>query len=225
MLVFQSCETPRGNDEESRAEARLQEAVYFRSWNRENTAKRKAEAALALATTVSTKVAAECFLEGHSGELAHLEEGDLKWTLQGDEAYEAHLYEEALALYEKAFSSLERRLSELYEQRGVLDAKTLGIYQQRLAMRLVQLKRAFCLAALQRDEEADAQIARVLLHKSYAHVCERLLFLEKKGCDKTLEEHEDSGYSLAQFASLTEAKERYLLEKSLSFLARKRSRQ
>lgn len=225
MLVFQGCQTLSSQEDEGKAEARLQEALYFRSWGLEDIAKRKAEEALALASQATTKVAATCFLEGHSKELANLDEGDLKWSLQGDEAYARELFEEALALYEKAFSSLEKRLSELYEQRGLIDAKTLGIYQQRLSMRLVQLKMAFCLALLGRDEEADLQIERVLLHKSLVRVREKLRFLESKGCDLTLAKNEDNGYSFAQFASLTEAKERYLLDKSLSFLERKRSLQ
>lgn len=181
----------------------LQEAHYFRARGDEALASHKAHLALEKAQDPLNRAQCEMFLYGHvSGPLPEGYEGLL---LQAKQALD-------LSLYKDAYNLMDERLASLYDSRSVVNTKSLGIYQHRLAMREVQLAQAELLASLGRNEEAQVMLERAIRHKSWTEIEARLK--RKIPLDESLIADDHVGHTASQFAHLTEMRERALLQRS-----------
>lgn len=220
-IFFTSCRSTPQKGEDRHAETLLQEARYFQCLGYKELAQEKARYALRSAKNPHLVAELEVFLRGDSAYLETLPPGEKRDLLLGERCYRQEKYLEALGNYEKALHHMEGVLSDIYERRSSLNPYSLGVYKQRLCIRHMQLKIAKCLIYLKRDQEALAMLNKVILHKSWEEVAIKVKKLEGKPLNPTLYTHDHIGHTAAQFASITESEELYLLKRSLALASKK----
>ncbi|MEI6531252.1 MAG: hypothetical protein WCN87_00325 [Chlamydiota bacterium] len=219
VLFFVGCEPSVKIETDTQAETLWIEARYFQESGEELVARKKAVLALSYTKSPLMKAQIEVFLEGDSSLMDTLEEGFEKETLLGESFYIKKQYPLALIAYEKALNAMEMQLSDLYERRNVIITEALGVYQQRLAIRLVQLKIAEVLLLLDEKERALDFIRKVVLHKSWQDVYHKVLSYNK-GDDSSLLSDTNLGHTAADFSRITQAREHYLLKRSWELASR-----
>lgn len=218
-VFFMGCNQSPEIEGDLQTETLWVEVRYFQERGEEIIAHKKASLALAHAKSPLMKAKIEIFLNGDSALIDNLEEGSEKDRLLADRFHTKKKYGLALIAYEKGLTSMEMEISELYQRRNVIVTEALAVYQQRLAIRSVQLKIGEVYLLLGEKEKALKFIKKVVLNKSWQDI-DKEIHSYKKGDDSSLFSDNNRGHTVAEFSQITRAKEHYLLKRSWELASR-----